>query len=459
MHRAWSINRLDVGRGTPVSGATSRMIGLVNNKTLKDVRAFPSQTTDRATRTRRLVERPQSVALGLLACTLLLPSLGNAEHIVLERSGASCNTDPNCFNRLHPDIPPAARAQSGDLITFQSRSSDVQAEGPPASTVHSLSGPVFIEGAQVGDIVAITVVAIEPGTTGYTITTDYGLLADLYPGPPRMVTWNLTEEAATSDALPGIRIPNASFAGVITTLPGREEVQRYAARERALFAAGGRAMPPEPVNAVPADLCGPGAPQRELCIRTTPPREHGGNMDIRYQGVGTTVYLPCQIDGCGVAIGDVHYAQGDGEVAGTALEMAGNVTLEIEIVEDGGSMPRGPHYEGPGTALGRIPDRFYATTGLPIKAAGEEAPLSAYLRSPVASDLENLSDDLMLAARNALLEMVLYLTEQRGLTRDQAYLLASVAVDLRIGQVVDAGNVNVTAILPLDIFVDDLTSP
>lgn len=403
--------------------------------------------------------RPQIMALMLFAVALPLSTLSQAEHIVLERSGATCSADPNCFNRLHPDIPPAAQAQSGDLITFQSRSSDLQAEGPPGSTVHSLSGPVLIAGAQAGDILAVTVVEIEPPAIGYTVTTDYGLLADLYPGPPRTITWNLTEEAATSAALPGIRIPNASFAGVVTTLPGREEVQRYAAREQALFDAGGRAMPPEPVNAVPAELCGQGAPQRELCIRTIAPREHGGNMDIRYQGVGTTLYLPCQIAGCGLAIGDVHYAQGDGEVAGTALEMAGNVTLRVEIVEDGQPMPRGPHYEGPGTALGRIPDRFYATTGLPIKAAGEASPFSEYLRSPVSTELENLSDDLMLAARNALLEMIRYLTEERGLTRDQAYLLASVAVDLRIGQVVDAGNANVTAIVPLDIFTDEIAAP
>ena len=181
-------------------------------------------------------------------------------------------------------------------------------------------------------------------------------------------------------------------------------------------------------------------------------------MDIRYQGVGTTIYLPCQVDGYGLAIGDVHYAQGDGEVAGTAIEMSAEVTIKVQLIKELKALPKGPHYTGPGTALGRLPDRFYATTGLPIKESGEMQSSLEYLQSPVAADLENLSDNLMLAARNALIEMIRYLTEQRGLTRDQAYLLASVAVDLRIGQVVDAGNVNVTAILPLDIFVDDLAA-
>ena len=68
--------------------------------------------------------------------------------------------------------------------------------------------------------------------------------------------------------------------------------------------------------------------------------------------------------------------------------------------------------------------------------------------------LRNLSKDISLAARNALLEMIDYITDTYGLTSEQAYVVASVAVDLRIGQLVDAPNVGVTALLPLDIFTD-----
>jgi formamidase len=77
-----------------------------------------------------------------------------------------------------------------------------------------------------------------------------------------------------------------------------------------------------------------------------------------------------------------------------------------------------------------------------------------YLQSEKAAELENLSQDLTLAARNALIEMIDYIQRTRGLTREQAYIVASVAVDLRIGQVVNGTNVGVNAILPLDIFVD-----
>jgi formamidase len=96
--------------------------------------------------------------------------------------------------------------------------------------------------------------------------------------------------------------------------------------------------------------------------------------------------------------------------------------------------------------------RFYATTGFPIKEKGEIPPDMQYLGSTKVADLENLSKDISLAARNALLEMIDYISETYGYSKEQAYIIASVAVDLRIGQLVDAPNVGVTAILPLDIF-------
>ena len=97
-------------------------------------------------------------------------------------------------------------------------------------------------------------------------------------------------------------------------------------------------------------------------------------------------------------------------------------------------------------------ERFYATTGFPLKEAGSVPPDMAYLDSPKVAGLENLSKDISLAARNALLEMIEYIAETYGLTREQAYIVTSVAVDLRIGQLVDAPNVGVTAVLPVDIF-------
>ncbi len=412
----------------------------------------------------------------------------SAGQIVLERSGSDCFEDPNCINRLHPDIPMAARAESGQEIVFKTRA-DGLTGGPPLGRIHPLSGPVEIVGARSGDTIAVTVVSVVPFGDGRTSMTANGLLADQFPDSVgKTIRWELGTDYATSEAIPNVRVPNRGFPGVITALPGQEQIETYLARERAGAAAGGRSHLPEPINAIPADICGPESPTRGECIRTGPPREHGGNMDIRYHSAGTTVYLPCYIDGCGLTIGDVHYAQGDGEVAGTAVEMFADVTVRVEVLEESKSMSRGPHFEGSVDVLAPATGRFYATVGMSFKEEGELPPNLEYLQSPVAQELAYLSDNLLLAARNALMEMIDYLVEEHGLTsypqkvckslplllqpgygaggqrrlidgtsgltREQAYFLSSAAVDLRIGEVVDAGHVNVIAILPLDIFVE-----
>ena len=102
----------------------------------------------------------------------------------------------------------------------------------------------------------------------------------------------------------------------------------------------------------------------------------------------------------------------------------------------------------------RIPsERFHAVTGFPIKEEGSVPANLSYLESPKVSGLANLSADIHLAARNALTAMIDYIVDEYGYTRTEAYMIASVAVDMRIGQLVDVPNVGVTAILPLDIFV------
>ncbi len=165
--------------------------------------------------------------------------------------------------------------------------------------------------------------------------------------------------------------------------------------------------------------------------------------------VGTTLLLPCFIDGCGLFVGDVHYAQGNGEVSGTAIETGARVT---EVRQGLGASVKVPHFEGGAQLVKLAPTSFYATTGLPLKQAGEVPVYATYLDSKKIESLTNLSEDLALAARNALLEMIDYMVRTKGLTPEQAYVVASVAVDLRIGQVVDVPNYIVSAILPLDIF-------
>jgi formamidase len=92
---------------------------------------------------------------------------------------------------------------------------------------------------------------------------------------------------------------------------------------------------------------------------------------------------------------------------------------------------------------------------MPLKAAGEVPPFMTYIDLQKITDLENLSEDLTLAARDALLQMIDHIVREYGLTPEQAYILCSVAVDLRVGQVVDVPNYVVTAVLNKDVFVEE----
>ena len=381
-------------------------------------------------------------------------------------TGLDCADDPACINRMHPDIPMAARAAPGERIIMRGRDAEdmhldpddfsVAETGPvdQFGVVHPMVGPVYIEGAVAGDVLAVTIESIDPGPVGYTSASSFGFAGDAVGSEDRFVVWRLNDEYAKADAIPGVRIPNASFPGVMATMPGQDLLAAVLHREALLAEAGGAVFTPDVDMAQPSSLCGEEGSQPGQCLRTIPPRENGGNMDIRYLKAGVTVYLPCQIDGCGLAIGDFHYAQGDGEVSGTAIEMDADITVTTRIVRDGPDLSHGPHYEGPASLLNIPSSSFYATTGYPLKAAGEIPRDIAYLANAKVAALPNLSKDLNLAAQNALVAMIDYITSRYGYDRTQAYIIASVAVDLRIAQLVDVPNVGVTALLPLDIFVD-----
>jgi formamidase len=417
--------------------------------------------------------RPARRLVATVAAAALAGWLGSGavqaatDILVVGGEGRHCGEDRGCINRLHPDIPMAAVAEPGQTIVLRTRNAsdfaldpdsdhdDERENGDELGTVHPLTGPVHIEGAARGDVLAVTLLDIAPGAWGWTSSSSFGFASDLID-EDHYILWRLNREYAVSDALRGVRIPNGAFPGVMTTLPGEPELDQMLGRERALAHAGGTVFLPDPTHAYPTELCGPGGAAQRECLRTLPPREHGGNVDIRYWRVGVTVYLPCYVEGCGLAVGDLHYAQGDGEISGTAIEMDADVTLTTRLLKQGDDAPvltRGPHYEGPVRALDLPSRRFYAVTGLPIKDAGSVPPDMRYLESGKVAGLENLHKDLNLAARNAVDEIVTYISETWGYSRGEAYMIASVAVDLRIGQLVDTPNVGVTALLPLDIFV------
>ena len=158
---------------------------------------------------------------------------------------------------------------------------------------------------------------------------------------------------------------------------------------------------------------------------TMPPRKNGGNMDIKQLSVGTTLYLPVWVDGALFSVGDGHGAQGDGEVCVTAVEMMAEVTLRFELqtarhLAEPQFRTRGPI--GTETNTGS----FYATTA----------------HGP----------DLHANAQQAARYMIDHLQRERGFSREEAYVISSVAVDLRVSEVVDAPNWIVSALLPESIF-------
>ncbi len=398
--------------------------------------------------------------MGLVFCTMPHAATGQDDIVVVGHPEQRCGDDPHCFNRIHPNIPMVARAEPGQTVVLRTRNAldlDLaaraagQMEPVDFGAPHPLTGPVYIQGAQPGDVLAVTLLDIAPGDWGLTGLSAFGVAADI-SGEDYEIMWQLNRREARSPTLQGVRVPNASFPGVLTTLPDHAQLDIMLNREQALAAAGGDVFGPETHLATPAEICGERGSAPTRCLRTIPPREHGGNMDIRYQGIGVTVYLPCYIPGCGLGVGDLHFAQGDGEVAGMAIEMDADVTLTTRLIKGGVPGMKSPRYEGPSTLLNIPSRRFFATTGFPFKTVDAIPAEMVYLEAEKVGRLENLSRDINLAARNALDEMLGHIVNTYGYTRAEAHIIASVAVDLRIGQLVDAPNVGVTAILPLDIF-------
>jgi len=168
-------------------------------------------------------------------------------------------------------------------------------------------------------------------------------------------------------------------------------------------------------------VCPEGASQQQVM----PPGRFGGNLDIRQLTRGSTLYLPVQVEGALFSCGDAHAAQGDGEVCVTGIECPMYAALRFTL-EQGRRIPA-PQFSAPGPLTPRVDaGGFYATTG-------------------VGPDLFNDAQDSVRA-------MIDHLTATYRLSREDAYVLSSLCVDLKISEVVDAGVFIVSALLPLAVF-------
>ena len=336
-------------------------------------------------------------------------------------------------NRWHPDLEPVATVVPGEALTLETEDGLAGQLGPGSShrdagsldlgLGHPLAGPIRVEGAEPGDVLEIEFAAYEPASFGVTaVIPGFGYLADLFPDP-YLVKWEIAGGRARSPELPGVAVPGATFAGVAGVAPSHDRMARIRAREEELRARGGAVADDLPETAVP--------PEAASGLRTIPPRELGGNLDVPQLVAGSHLLLPVDVPGALFSVGDLHFAQGEGEVCGTGIEIAGTVTVRFELRKEPAWRPPFPAYETPG-----LPARpAFATTGIPVDEDGR-----------------NESLDLSLATRRALLAMLEHLTVERGLRREAAYALMSAVVDLRLSEVVDVPNPVVSALLPLDVF-------
>lgn len=294
-------------------------------------------------------------------------------------------TRDQTHNKFSASIPPVLTVPSGAVIEVETQEAtdgqitidaDIRVfDSLDFSKVHPLTGPVYVEGAEPGDVLAVTLHKIEIGSYGWTaIMPGFGLLADEFPNH-YLKTFAFREGTSSLRFSDGIEIPLRPFPGVMGVAPATDEL-----------------------------------------LSTIPPRANGGNMDDPDITVGTTVYFPVFVPGALFSIGDAHAVQGHGEVSGTAIEAPMRIVYEVNVIKGAGRIEE-PQYEN---------DHVYAVTAF-------------------AATLDE-------AARKATHYMVDYLAAEHGLERWEAYMLASVAADLKIAEVVDMPHVLVTMHIPKAIF-------
>ena len=331
-------------------------------------------------------------------------------------------------NRWHPDLEPIAevgvdeevRLETADGVAGQltRASSHADAGALDLGLAHPLTGPLFVRDAEPGDVLEVEFLEYETADFGVTaVIPGFGYLADLFPDP-YLVKWEIADGLARARELPGVAVPEDLFAGVVGVAPSQALLEEFRGREEALRGRGQAVADPLPGAASP--------PQAADGLRTIPPRETGGNLDIRQLVAGSRLWLPVAVPGALFSAGDLHFAQGEGEVCGTAIEVAGAVTVRFALHKSPAVRMRFPCYETP-ERPGR---RSFATTGIPVE----------------------VGMDLNAAAREALIEMIAHLERTYGFERPAAYALCSAVVDLRISEVVDVPYPVVSALLPLDVF-------
>jgi formamidase len=350
-------------------------------------------------------------------------------------------------NRWHPAIPPVLGVSPGDCVVIECLdgldgqlrrdSTHEDVDNLAAYRVHPLTGPIWIEGAEPGDLLQIEILHVESSDFGTAeiIAGDAGILRELFPRS-YLTRWELRDGYATSVDLPGVRIRGQPFMGVMGVAPSKQLLARIISREREQLGDVSALYAPNPRDAIPST-----EPVASEGLTTSTPEEFGGNIDVKALTAGSTVLLPVYVPGALFSTGDGHFAQGDGEVCGTAIETANTVTVRFNLRKGEAARRQMDSLQfeavdSQALAEHAAPSTYYATTGLSYPDEGASS-----------------SESMVLATKRAIRAMIDYLVDTRGYEAEQAYILCSLAVDLRISQCANP-NYTVHACLPLHVFVE-----
>jgi formamidase len=364
--------------------------------------------------------------------------------IKIDRTKHLCDDAKTGHNRWHPELEVLLEVEPGEEVGFETRDAGDNYLTPESTeadfaeinfgAIHPLTGPVLVKGARPGDLLEVEYLDITPEKWGFTCCLPgRGYLRDTMT-TPFLAHWNLSDGLATSPQIPRVHLRGNPFMGISGVAPSQEQLETWTRREAEAMAKGAMVLPPDPTGAVPSE--GPPAKQG---LRTIPPRENGGNFDVKQLTKGAKLFLPVNVEGALFSTGDAHFTQGDGEVCLTAVETQATCVVRFKVHRGEAErhnirwprFSRSEYFTDPKWA---VPQKFVATMGMPVNDKG-------------VNEAENLN----LACRNAVLSMM-QLLQERGYTREQAYVICSVAVDLKINNVVDLPNVVVSAYLPEEVF-------
>jgi formamidase len=369
-------------------------------------------------------------------------------------------------NRWHPDIPAAVMVKPGDSFRVDCREwfdgaikNDDSAEDirdAPLTSVHVLSGPLGVEGAKPGDLLIVDILDIGPipqetgplagqgwGYTGiFPKKNGGGFLTDQFPDAYKAV-WDFSGGVATSRHIPHVSFTGIVHPGLMGTAPSESLLSSWNTREAALIATDPDRVPPLALPPEPGSAILGGVPESEFdriarsAARTAPPRENGGNQDIKNLSKGSRVFYPVYVDGANLSVGDLHFSQGDGEITFCgAIEMGGYVDLRVDIIPGG--------METYGVTENAV--------FLPGNTDPQYSQWLAFSGTSVTLDGEQRYLDSHLAYQRACLHAIDYLTKF-GYSPEQAYLLLGAApIEGRLSGVVDIPNACATVYIPTAIF-------